>query len=421
MRLPIGFIKIEVSIPEARKALETFAEGRKRALDKLSSDLRTSVSDALNQLLSAEMALFLGRPDQVDNKRNGYDVKDYTLKGVGTVRVRVPVDRKRRFESAVIPKKERFDPRLKEDMAALHLAGISTRTLAMMSKRILGVEVSHQTVSQSLPLLAEHAQKWLHRPITGEWWALIVDGTNFKVTRRGSTQKEPSLVILGIDSSNRRSVLAIEPGTRDSADAWRAAFRELKRRGVDAAGVKVGVMDGLPGLETVFREEFPNSVTARCWFHAMTNALKKTPKRLHDAFHVLAKRIMYAESQDAAREAFAALEQSMGGDCARAVQCLRKDLDSLVSHYQFPKAMWQGLKTTNAVERIHKEFKRRSRSMEGMGEVTLETLLAFTAMRLEMSWRRRAIDTYVVDHFRKGQNKLPSLEAFEADESMAIH
>ena len=217
----MGFLKVEINIPELKGVIDSFKGNRLQALESLHQDFKDSVTNTFNQLLSTEMTLFLGQKDQKDNKRNGYEVKDYTLKGLGTLRIKVPIDRKRRFNSSIVPKGERLDPRIKEDLAALHLAGLSTRTLALMSKRILGIEVSHQTVSRSLPLLADQAQQWLSRPIEGDWWALIVDGTNFKVTRRGSTEKEPMLVVLGIDSNNRRSILAVEPGYRDSADAWK--------------------------------------------------------------------------------------------------------------------------------------------------------------------------------------------------------
>jgi putative transposase len=412
MRVKLGFIKVEISVPELRNTVEAFKENRLKALEVFSENIKDSVADSLNQLLNLEMTLFLGQNEQIANKRNGYKIKDYTFKGLGTVRINVPVDRHRQFESAVIPKRESVDPRIKEDIAALHLAGLSTRTLSMMSKRLLGLEVSHQTVANSLPMLSGHALNWLNRPIAGNWWALIVDGTNFKVTRRGSTEKEPLLVVLGIDENNNRSILAVESGYRDSADAWRSVFRSLKNRGLNGSRVQVGVMDGLPGLESVFADEFHNSVTARCWFHAKQNAMLKCPKRLRDSFEVLLKKVNYADSEASARAAFADLETKFGHDCQKAVHCIGKDLDSLLNHYRFPKGVWQALKTTNAVERIHKEFKRRSRAMEGMSEMTLMTLVAFTALRLEMGWRRRAVDTYEVDHLvhDKKRRELPDLK-----------
>jgi len=417
VRFGLSIVKFEFSVPELKKTVELFAHNRLAAFESVVVESRRSVEDFLNQVMNTEMTLFLGQVDQADNKRNGYEHRDYTLKGLGTLRLKVPVDRRRKFESSVIPRHERVDPRLSEDMAA-HLAGISTRTLAMMSKRILGVEVSHQTIANSLPMLSEMAIKWLKRPLDEKFWVLIVDGTNFHVRRRDSVETEPSLVVLGLTADNRRSILAIEPGTKDSADAWRTVFRELKGRGLDPAHVKLGIMDGLPGLERVFREEFPGAESARCWFHAMSNALAKCPARLRDAFHSLARKVMYANGEMAARAAFDDLRAAMGEDCQRAVACLEKDLTSLVTHFRFPQRLWKSLKTTNAVERIHKEFKRRSRSMEAMGETTLTILLAFTALRMEMTWRRRSIDSY---DFSPRAERLPFMTPEVSEGSETVH
>lgn len=392
------FVRIQVSVPAARSALAAFAKNRMQALETLGKHIRASVTTAVNDLLNVEMSLFLGQAEQADNKRNGHRVREYYLKGVGSLRLEVPRDRQGRFESVVVPSHERIDPRTKQDLALLHLAGLSNRTLAMISERLLGIGVSRSTVSESLSLIKDEAEKWLTRPLNERYWALYVDGTNFKVQRRGSTEPEPSLVVLGISESNHRSILAVEPGTRDNVESWRAVFRELKRRGLNASFVRVGIMDGLPGLERLFREEFPEAVTARCWLHAMRNALAKSPARLREAFKALAHKVMYASSEDAARTAFAALKATMGKDAQRAVNCLDKDIDSLLVHYRFDKKYWRALKTTNAIERINKEFKRRTKSMETLGETTLMTVVAFTALRLEMGWRMHAIDSPALDN-----------------------
>ena len=299
----------------------------------------------------------------------------------------MPIDRKRKFQSVVLPAREQIDPRVKEDMAVLHLAGLSTRTMAMVSKRVLGVEVSTATVSASLGLIEEKALAFLTRPIQKRYWALYVDGTNFRIQRRGTTAKEPSLVVLGIDEQNCMSILAVEPGTKDSAEAWEAVFSELRGRGLDMRGVRIGIMDGLPGLEKVFRDAFSNSVTARCWVHSLKNACAKTPGRLQGLFKELAHRVMYASSENEARISFQELKAAMGTDAERAVHCLEKDLDSLLVHYRFEKSLWRVLKTTNPIERVNKEFKRRTKSMETLGERTLQVLVAFTALRLEYNWQ----------------------------------
>jgi putative transposase len=103
---------------------------------------------------------------------------------------------------------------------------------------------------------------------------------------------------------------------------------------------------------------------------------------------------MNAESHDAAKAEFDTLKVQLGAECPRAVACIEKDLPSLLNHYKFPSQLWRALRTTNAVERIHKEFKRRAKSMEAMGENTLMTVVAFTAMKLELGWQQRSVDTF---------------------------
>ena len=165
-------------------------------------------------------------------------------------------------------------------------------------------------------------------------------------------------------------------------------------RGLDAKAVQVGVMDGLSGLETAFRESFTEACTARCWVHSLRNALAKTPKRLQEPFKLLAHKIMYAESESSAREALKSLKLSMGNDAERAVRCLGKDLESLLTHYKFERKLWRTLRTTNPIERINKELKRRTKSMETIGEKTLSVVLAFVAMRLEYHWQRFSVDKF---------------------------
>lgn len=406
MSFRMGIIKVEIKVPELVQALESFKENRATALETLTNEIRHGVSDFFNAVLQAEMDLFLGRPDQSANKRNGFREKEYALKGVGCLRIRMPTDRKREFQSSVFPHREQIDPRLKEDIAILHLAGLSNRVMAMVSKRVLGVEVSTDTVTKSLDIIEGKALAWLERPLEKKYWALFIDGTNFKIQRRGSTEKEPSLVVLGVDEENRMSILAISPGYKDNADSWREVFKDLVKRGLDPQAVQIGVMDGLPGLETAFKESFVKAVTARCWVHSLKNAMAKVPERLRPGFKKLAHAVMYASSEASARQAFRALKLAMGHDAERSVRVLEKDLDSLLAHYKFDQKLWRTLRTTNPIERVNKELKRRTKSMETLGERTLEVLLAFTAMRLEYHWQRVPVDTPHLERLGGRKNKI---------------
>jgi transposase-like protein len=396
----MGIIKVEVNFLELKESWVELRKHRGRLFQTLSDELRGAATSAINQIMNSEMSVFLGKPDQSENKRNGYETKTYSFKGIGAIELRMPVDRHRKFESAIIPKHERIDPRIKEDLAVLHLAGISTRVLSKISKRVLGVQVGKDQVSESLEIIEEKALSWLERPLTEKYWALYIDGTNFHLQRKGTTQKEPSLVVLGVNAQNRRSILAIVPGCKDDARTWESCLSGLITRGLDPKTVQIGIMDGLTGLESVFKSVFPQAQTARCWVHAKNNAMAKCPARFREAFEKCLEKVMYAVSESEARGAFYALKETFSGEAERAIRCIEKDLDSLLVHYRFEKRYWLALKTTNPIERVNRELKRRTKSMGTVGEKTLECLQAFTALRLEMNWRQVPIDSERLKHLQ---------------------
>ena len=393
MTLSMGIVKLEIKIPELVQAIESFRTNRLKAFEQISNEVTKSVTDFFNSLLLTEMDIFLGRPDQKLNKRNGFYEREFAIKNIGCIRLRVPRDRDKKFKSVIIPKGAQVDVRLKQDLAVLHLAGISNRTLALISKRLLGIQVSAQTVHNSLQIVKVKALEWLERPLKEDYWALFIDGTNFKIQRRGSTEREPTLVVLGLNSRNAFSILSLTPGQKDNVEAWGEVFDDLIKRGLKIEAVQIGVMDGLPGLESTFKKYFSKSVTARCWVHAKRNALMKASERLSAPFEELLNQVMYSRSEATARQSFANLKTKMGKDLERSVHCIEKDLDSLLVHYRFEEKLWRTLKTTNPIERVNKELKRRVKSMEGLGESTLNILLAFTAMRLEYNWQQTPVDS----------------------------
>lgn len=392
---PKPVFRVELSIPQARTLLAEFGRNRRIALRRLSEELRSQAQQAVNELLNMEFEVQIGPSRGVSPfKRNGYKCREYALKGVGLLRLKVPRDREGKFESNVIPSYERVDPRIKEDMAILQLAGLSARTLSLASHRLLGLRVGKDMANDSMELIKEESIKWLDRDLSAaECWALLVDGTNFKIRRRDSVEKEPSLVVLGLTGDNYRSILAIDSGWKDNKSAWIEVFKTLKRRGLDGSKIRLGVMDGLPGLEQAFVEEFPNATTQRCWVHAKQNVIQKCPKRLRESLSILLNRVMYAESESNAREAFIELREAMSHDNERAIRMIEKDLDSLLRFFKFDKSLWHALRTTNAIERVNKELKRRVKSMETLSDKSHIPLLAFTALRLEMGWRKFSVDS----------------------------
>lgn len=386
MGLGEKLMKLVVKMSDVVELARRFRAEPVMAMQEFATQVRTVVADTLEQLMDAEIDLVLGEHKDPANKRNGYTQRSFAIKGVGEVSLRVPRDRKGAYESKIVPASRRYDEATERDIALLNLAGISTRTLALVSRRVLGVRVSAQEVSNALQTLVPAAKAFLERPLGDRRWVyLYVDGTYFSV-RRTTVAKEPTLVVLGIDDEGHKSVLAMLQGNKDNRSTWKVVFDELKARGLDASLVRFGVMDGLPGLAAEFREAFPNAAVGRCWVHKSRNVTARVPRRYQAGFAKSWDTVQYAAGADTAREAFAALKAQWAATCGDAVGSMERDLDELLAHYDQPRLYWDTLRTTNPIERVNKEFKRRTRSMDQAGVESLRVMLAFTALRLEYGW-----------------------------------
>jgi len=395
-----GLMKIVVRIAAVVGLVKRFEEAPATAMREVVEQAREAVRDMLERVMETEVELFLGRPEEAGNKRNGYVTRSFGIKGIGVLRLRVPRDRSGRFQTHVVPARRRYDEATERDLALLNLAGLSTRMLSQVSQRVLGVRVSTQEVSNALQTLVPAAKRFLERPLGDRRWVyLYIDGTNFRV-RRTTVDREPTLVVLGVDDTWRKSVLAMVPGDKDNRRAWEAVFSELKVRGLDGTQVRLGIMDGLPGLEDAFLEAFPNARTARCWVHKARNVMPRVPRRYQAAFQRDWDAVQYAESRQSAEAAYEALRVQWSRDAGDAVACMARDLESLLCHYDFPREHWDALRTTNPIERVNKEFKRRTKAMEVIGPEGHKVLLAFTALRLEFGWAQTPITSEKLHNLR---------------------
>ncbi|MBW1732506.1 MAG: transposase [Deltaproteobacteria bacterium] len=170
---------------------------------------------------------------------------------------------------------------------------------------------------------------------------------------------------------------------RESASNWREFFKDLKRRGLDPSTVVLGIMDGLPGLEKVFQEEFPRARIQRCQVHVSRNVLAKVPSKLKETIGDELRSIFYASSKKKALEFFDQFKNRWEGEIPSAVKCLQRSLEACLTYLEFPEEEWISLRTTNAIERLNKEFKRRTKPMEILaGERSCYTLLAFICLKM---------------------------------------
>ena len=369
-----------------------------KILEMIRVDMRGVVGEYLSEIMRLELTRFLGRKpyERVKaeaNHRNGSYARRFTLKGIGEVPVEVPRDRKGEYQTRVIPKSKQYEDELRQDISLMFLSGVSTRTVSMISKRLIGRKISPGEVSRASHVLVQAIESWRNRSLSSlRYKYLFCDGVYFEMRIARSIEKVSVLVVIGVTENGQKQVIGLQSGDKESASSWRELFKDLKRRDLDSQAVTLGIMDGLPGLEKVFREEFPQGKVQRCQVHVVRNVLAKVPKKLKQNVADDIRSIFYASSKEKAHELSARFSERWQKDVPSAVKCLQNSLESCLTFFDFPGEEWISLRTTNVIERLNKEFKRRTKPMEIVaGENACYTLLAFISIKMELHWRSNPV------------------------------
>lgn len=391
-------MKMEITVPEVFDLIKQIRKQPESLFEMIRTNVREIVGEYLSELMDVELTHFLGRKlyqrmQGQTNHRNGSYPRGFTLKGIGKVAVKVPRDREGEFTTQVIPRSKQYEDELRRDLCVMFLGGMSTRTLSLISESLIGRKISASEVSKAGKELTETVERWRERDLSGESFKYIfVDGVFFSMRIDGTVEKVPVLVAIGVTESGHRMVLALQAGDKESASNWREFFKDLKRRGLNGSKVVLGVMDGLPGLERIFKEEFPQAKVQRCQIHVSRNVLAKVPRKLKKRIADEVRSIFYASSRQKAMQFFSQFKSRWQKELPSAVKCLENSLEACLAYLNFPEEEWVCLRTSNVIERINKEFKRRTKPMEILaGERSCYTLLAFVCLKMELKWRSKPI------------------------------
>ncbi len=319
-------MKLEISVSEAVQVFKEIQEQPDKILGMIKTKLPKAVGEYLSEIMRLELTRFLERQpyERVEgesNHRNGSYPHDFTLKGIGEVALRVPRDRKGEYQTQVIPKSKQYEDELRQDIAVMFLSGVSTRTLSMISHRLIGHKISSGEVSRCSRELVQAIESWRNRNLSMlRFKYLFCDGVYFDMRVARTIEKVSVLVVIGVTEDGQKQVIGIQSGDKESAASWRETFKDLKRRGLDTQTVTLGIMDGLPGLEKVFREEFPQGKVQRCQVHVARNVLAKVPRKLKQKVADDIRSIFYASSREKALEFSTRFSESWQKDVPSAVK-----------------------------------------------------------------------------------------------------
>jgi len=368
-----------------------------RLRQELSGLLRRKVLEAVEAVLEEELAEALGtgryeRSVARRGYRNGHEARRLTTE-VGTQTLRVPRGRiveedgsRREFQSQVVPRYARRTRQVDEAILGAYLAGANTRRIRKALEPLLGPEhLSKSAVSRVAARLKSAFLQWSERDLSEERYRLLfLDGIQLKVRLARRVVSVPVLAALGVAPDGSKRLVALELAVSEAEACWGRLVGGLIRRGLRPPVLIVS--DGHRGLAKAI-EAWPTAKVQRCTLHKWRNLKEHCPRHAHGELKRDYDRILYAKDGMAAREAYRAFLGKWRTLCPAVARSLEEAGEQLLTFYTFPKAMWKALRTTNSIENLNREFRRRTKtqasfSTEEAAVTLLYGLVAFGQIEL---------------------------------------
>jgi putative transposase len=324
--------------------------------------LRKLIEQVVQQLLEAEMEEAVGaQKSERTADRLGYRSGYYSrtlMTRVGKLELRVPQDRQGRFRTEVFERYQRSEKALVGALAEMYVQGVSTRKVKAITEELCGHEFSASTISRINQSLDEELEKFARRPLEEEYPYLVVDARYEKVREEGVIRSQAVLVAIGISWDGRRCVLGVELANRESQSSWKQFLEGLRQRGLH--GVLFVVSDDHSGLRKAIREVLPEAAWQRCYVHFLRNALDYLPRKADDDCLMELRWIYDRRNLEEARRDLTAWLAKWGSRYPKLCAWVEENIEETLTFYRLPGQHHKHLKSTNLLERLNEELKRRT-------------------------------------------------------------
>jgi putative transposase len=385
--------------------------------DPLTAVLRNGARRLLAQAIEAEAEAFLAAmrekrlPDGRDRVvRHGLGPERAIQTGIGPVAVRrvkvrdrgagAGVGERIRFASTILPRWARRTRSLDALLPVLYLRGVSSGDLQEALAALLGRDAPNLSPAVLARLKgeweADHARRQRRDLSARRYVYLWADGVYLQA--RMEPQAECMLVLIGATPEGRKELIGFRVGVRESAQSWRELLVGLKARGL-AVAPELATGDGALGFWTALEEVFPSTRHQRCWVHKTSNVLNKLPKSVQPAAKQDLREIWQAPDRATAEAAITTFAEKYAAKYGKAVTCLAKDRDALLTFYDFPAEHWDHLRTSNPIESVFATVRHRTvRTKGALSQDTARLMVFKLVMAAARTWRRL-----------EGENQLPKV------------
>jgi transposase-like protein len=337
-------------------------EDVKQALQGDDDFLRPLIQRVIQEVLEAEMEQsLLATKSERTTARLGYRSGYYSrglITRVGKLELRVPQDRQGHFRTEVFERYQRSEKALVAALSEMYVQGVSTRKVKAITEELCGHEFSADAVSHINQKLDTELQQWATRKLEEDYPYLILDARYEKVREDGVIRSRAVLVALGINWEGRRRVLSVELANRESATSWRDFLLALKSRGL--SGIHLAISDDHPGLKKAIAEVLPSSAWQRCYVHFLRNALDYLPRKADDDCLTELRWLYDRRDLEEARRDLAAWLTRWQGRYPKLCAWAEANIEETFTFYRLPREHHQHLKSTNLLERLNEELKRRT-------------------------------------------------------------
>lgn len=375
------------------------AEGQAQLHEMVKERLQMAIKLTLIQVLEEEIEAHIrAAPYQRTAERQDYRNGSYERNldtSMGSI-ADLPVPRTRNgYRTELFERYQRRQAELDEAICKMFVQGISTAQVGNVIEALSGIHPSASTVSRVFHSLEADFDSWKKRALKSHYWYVFADGTYFTVIYDGEGCKMPILAVVGIDESGKREVLGFTVGDCENQRAWEDLLDDLKDRGVKT--IDLWITDGHKAMLNAIQNKFPDAQRQRCIKHKMENIMAYVPKKHQDQVRLELKAIFYQDNRQKADQLADGFIEKYAAIYPSAIACLKRDWEACLTFYSFPSEHWRYIRTTNIIERLFGEVKKRSKKMATAFRNENSCLLMFYAVIRSLKLRRISIPALDTD------------------------
>jgi transposase-like protein len=369
------------------------------ATASLEDRVRDAIKGVLEQVMEEEMTAQLQakhreRTERRLGERNGHYGRALTTAAGHIEQIRVPRARELPFLTEVFERYRRMTGSLEEAVLEMYLQGVSTRKVEEITGKLSGTRISKDAVSRIAGRFDEAFSAWRTRQLDREraYPYLYLDATYLKARWAGAVRDVALLVAVGVNDVGHREVLAVEAAAGERSETWRGLLKGLVGRGL--RGVRLVVSDDHDAIKEAVKVELPGAAWQRCVVHFERNVLAHVPQAAAKAVAADLKVVFQAARRETAEALAASFAERYGAAYPKAVAVLERGLDEALTYTAFPSSHHRLIRTTNGLERVFAEVKRRTRVVGVFpSEQSAETLATAVLLRVSEDWcERRYLD-----------------------------